>query len=171
MMPDIKLVLAGDEEAEDWFSELELYLLQMGIFGDEAKLKALPLVLQGHAKAWFHGVDVADRQSWSRVRTCFVRDFKTPLLGGRFDQKVCIAEVDSYNEDVTGFASSRYESGDEDALSDSSSSSMEDFAAFATYDEDWKVMLDLAYYVEVKTLKTLWRKTDCYLHLVGVKVK
>ncbi|KAI5080178.1 hypothetical protein GOP47_0005657 [Adiantum capillus-veneris] len=86
------------------------------------------------------------------------KDFKTALLGGRFDQKACIAEVDSYDEDVTGFTSRGYESGyedDEDAWSDSSSSSMEDFAAFATYDEDWKAMLDLAYHAEVQDFEDL----------------
>ncbi|KAI5056966.1 hypothetical protein GOP47_0028784 [Adiantum capillus-veneris] len=75
-MHDIDLVLAIEEEAANWFSDLELYLLQLRICGDESKLNTLPLVLQGKAKAcWFEGLKAADRQSLREIRKRFIEAF------------------------------------------------------------------------------------------------
>ncbi|KAI5065598.1 hypothetical protein GOP47_0020293 [Adiantum capillus-veneris] len=77
MMHDINLVLSGEEEVSHWFSDLELYLLQSRICGDEAKLKALPLVLQGRDKAWFEGLKVANWQSILEIPSGLLKLFRS----------------------------------------------------------------------------------------------
>ncbi|KAI5067657.1 hypothetical protein GOP47_0018185 [Adiantum capillus-veneris] len=133
-------------------------MMSLQMLTNEEKLRGLSQVMHGKEKSWFNNLEVANRQSWSRFLTCFVRDFKTgvsnaPLSGG-FDKKVCIAdeEVDSCDKDLTGFSSSRYECDDEDTWSDSSSKSVEDFVA---YEEYWRAMLDIAYHAELQDVEDL----------------
>ncbi|KAI5056000.1 hypothetical protein GOP47_0029521 [Adiantum capillus-veneris] len=86
-------VFTGEEDAEDWICDLELYMMSLQMLTNKAKLRGLSQVMQGKAKAWLNNLEVANRQSWSRVRASFVRDFKTKVsktqLDGRFDQEVC----------------------------------------------------------------------------------
>ncbi|MCO5602174.1 hypothetical protein L7F22_056302 [Adiantum nelumboides] len=45
-------------------SDVELWMLLMGMEIDKDKLRTVPLVMQGKAKAWFEGLEVLDWQSW-----------------------------------------------------------------------------------------------------------
>ena len=52
------LIFMGKEVLEDWLADYELFMLSMQVVNDEGKLRAIPLVLQGEAKAWWNGLEV-----------------------------------------------------------------------------------------------------------------
>ncbi|KAI5061698.1 hypothetical protein GOP47_0024203 [Adiantum capillus-veneris] len=69
MKQEFAPVFKGDEDADDWLADFELFMLtvlQMPF--DEAKLQTLPLVLRGKAKVWFNGLEDVHKQNWIGFR-------------------------------------------------------------------------------------------------------
>ncbi|KAI5060795.1 hypothetical protein GOP47_0025215, partial [Adiantum capillus-veneris] len=103
MMPDCELVFSGEQDDEDWMSDVELWMLSMRMVTDKAKSRAMPVVMQGKAKAWFEGLEVPDRQSWKVVRARFIQDFKQRILPTELDAKLKVLKQDVSGEFTTFF--------------------------------------------------------------------
>ncbi|KAI5071779.1 hypothetical protein GOP47_0014030 [Adiantum capillus-veneris] len=102
MVLDFELVLSGEQDAEDWISDVELWMLSMRMVTDEAKAKAMPLMMRGKAKAWFEGLEVPDRQSWKVIQARFVEDFKRRLSPTKVDAQSKVLKQD-VSEDFNVF--------------------------------------------------------------------
>ncbi|KAI5085035.1 hypothetical protein GOP47_0001204 [Adiantum capillus-veneris] len=94
MVSDCELVFSGEQDAEDWMSDVELCMMSMQIVSNEAKLRVVLMVMRGKAKAWFEGLEVADRQSWQMVRALFIQDFKKQISPIDLDTKLKVLKQD-----------------------------------------------------------------------------
>ncbi|MCO5547313.1 hypothetical protein L7F22_000761 [Adiantum nelumboides] len=102
--------LSGEQNAEDWMSDVELWILLMRMETKEDKLRAMPLVMQGKSKAWFERLEIPDRQSWKMVRAWFIQVFKQRVSPADWDAELkkiaspfTLGAGDMHEEDDWGF--------------------------------------------------------------------
>ncbi|KAI5076951.1 hypothetical protein GOP47_0009016 [Adiantum capillus-veneris] len=82
-------VFKGDEDADEWIADFELFMLAiLQMPGDEAKLRTLPLVLRGKAKAWFDGLEDAYKQNWIGFREHFLQRYQKAVSASEPDAKL-----------------------------------------------------------------------------------
>ncbi|KAI5074972.1 hypothetical protein GOP47_0010933 [Adiantum capillus-veneris] len=98
MVPDCELVFSGKQDVEGWVSDVELWMLSMGMVTDEAKSRVVPLVMRGKAKAWFKGLEVLNRQSWKVMQARFIQDFKQRISPPELDAKLKVLKQDVIGE-------------------------------------------------------------------------
>ncbi|KAI5074964.1 hypothetical protein GOP47_0010925 [Adiantum capillus-veneris] len=82
-------VSKGDEDADDWLADFELFMLTvLRMPADEAKLQTLPLVLQGKAKVWFDGLEDVHKQTWIGFREQFLQRYRKVVSASEAGAKI-----------------------------------------------------------------------------------
>ncbi|KAI5062657.1 hypothetical protein GOP47_0023196 [Adiantum capillus-veneris] len=82
-------VFKGDEDADDWLVDFDLFMLTvLRMPDDEAKLQNLPLVLRGKAKVWFDGLEEVHKQNWLGFREQFLQSYRKVVSASEADAKI-----------------------------------------------------------------------------------
>ncbi|KAI5059654.1 hypothetical protein GOP47_0025973 [Adiantum capillus-veneris] len=82
-------VFKGDEDADDWLADFELFMLAvLQMPGDEAKLQTLPLVLRGKEKVWFDGLEDLHKQNWTGFQEQFLQRYRKVVSASEADAKI-----------------------------------------------------------------------------------